>query len=263
MADSEHLAIFKQGSEAWNAWRKAHPDISPDLTGLNRDDYAGEVKMGADGFPFGYFTHDLDRYHMRGVNLSFADLGDSTLSFAQLASAVGVPAQIPHSIIEQDPRMVRFFSHRPLNDRSYVSDPSYAPLWKECDRDAMPAIEAVRAQAPARFEWMKERIRTAPPAQAALLTEMQDDVEIMFRRNDPGTQKAVALEMWTHFAEEKLQEREKNKRKSLAFSPPSPPYQAPKVDYHESSEPMQPDADGWFTSRSYRDEEDKNKGPAL
>jgi hypothetical protein len=31
MANDEHVALLKQGVEAWNAWRKANPHIRPDL----------------------------------------------------------------------------------------------------------------------------------------------------------------------------------------------------------------------------------------
>ena len=47
MANKEHLDILKQGVGAWNQWRKEHPDIQPDLKGVNlrgakcfQDDYA-------------------------------------------------------------------------------------------------------------------------------------------------------------------------------------------------------------------------------
>ncbi|HVB22311.1 MAG TPA: pentapeptide repeat-containing protein [Ktedonobacteraceae bacterium] len=32
MANPEHLAILKQGVEAWNQWRQEHPEIEPDLS---------------------------------------------------------------------------------------------------------------------------------------------------------------------------------------------------------------------------------------
>ncbi len=35
MANEEHLAILRQGVDAWNAWRQAHGDITPDLAGAN------------------------------------------------------------------------------------------------------------------------------------------------------------------------------------------------------------------------------------
>jgi len=31
MANEEHLKILRQGVEAWNKWRKANPNIQPDL----------------------------------------------------------------------------------------------------------------------------------------------------------------------------------------------------------------------------------------
>ena len=31
MANEEHVALLKQGAEAWNAWRHENPDIRPDL----------------------------------------------------------------------------------------------------------------------------------------------------------------------------------------------------------------------------------------
>ncbi len=36
MVNFEHLALLKQGVEAWNQWRQANPDLSePDLRGAN------------------------------------------------------------------------------------------------------------------------------------------------------------------------------------------------------------------------------------
>ena len=35
MANNEHVALLKQGVDAWNAWRDENPDIRPDLSGAN------------------------------------------------------------------------------------------------------------------------------------------------------------------------------------------------------------------------------------
>jgi hypothetical protein len=35
MADQQHLAVLKQGVAAWNAWRRQHPEILPDLSGAD------------------------------------------------------------------------------------------------------------------------------------------------------------------------------------------------------------------------------------
>jgi integrase len=45
MANEDHLAILHAGAEQWNAWRKEHQDISPDLTGA---DLTGAHLGGAD-----------------------------------------------------------------------------------------------------------------------------------------------------------------------------------------------------------------------
>ena len=33
MANKKHVALLKQGVEAWNAWRCEHPKVCPDLFG--------------------------------------------------------------------------------------------------------------------------------------------------------------------------------------------------------------------------------------
>jgi hypothetical protein len=35
MANDEHVALLKQGVDAWNAWRRYNPDIRPDLSEAN------------------------------------------------------------------------------------------------------------------------------------------------------------------------------------------------------------------------------------
>jgi uncharacterized protein YjbI with pentapeptide repeats len=37
MADEEHLAILKQGAEAWNKWRLENPTIRPDFIKADRN----------------------------------------------------------------------------------------------------------------------------------------------------------------------------------------------------------------------------------
>ncbi len=62
MANEEHLAILKQGVEAWNEWRKNNPEIVPDLS-----------------------RADLHFADLSGADLSLADLSDADLSDANLA----------------------------------------------------------------------------------------------------------------------------------------------------------------------------------
>jgi len=64
VANDEHVAKLKEGVQAWNEWRKAHPDVTPDLSGA-----------------------DLDRANLRVADLSGADLATANLSWADLNSA--------------------------------------------------------------------------------------------------------------------------------------------------------------------------------
>ncbi len=71
MANEEHLAILAQGVEAWNQWRRANPEVVPDL---------GEAHLlGAD-----LAGADLSGVRLWGAELSRADLSDANLARAVL-----------------------------------------------------------------------------------------------------------------------------------------------------------------------------------
>jgi hypothetical protein len=77
MAKDEHVAILKQGVEAWNAWRAENPDIRPDLSG------ADLWKIGV----------TLVQANLSGANLSRANLTLEGLDFANLSNAELIDAQ--------------------------------------------------------------------------------------------------------------------------------------------------------------------------
>src|SRR5258708_1402428 len=64
MANQEHLDILSQGVDAWNKWRKEHPDIRPDLSGAM-----------------------LQRAYLFQADLSGADLSRVDLSMSLLVEA--------------------------------------------------------------------------------------------------------------------------------------------------------------------------------
>ncbi|MCL4552213.1 MAG: toll/interleukin-1 receptor domain-containing protein [Candidatus Marsarchaeota archaeon] len=71
MANSEHLAILKQGVIVWNQWRDKYPDIKPDLS---EADLNGARFRGP----------QVGRTYGRGVNFSNANLTGAKLSRALL-----------------------------------------------------------------------------------------------------------------------------------------------------------------------------------
>jgi hypothetical protein len=95
MADDRHLAILRQGVEAWNAWRQKNPVVHPDLRGA---------------FLLGANLHGAD---LRGANLRRANLGgaffhETTFVDVDLSSCKGLedcvhlgPSIIDHRTLQR------------------------------------------------------------------------------------------------------------------------------------------------------------------
>src|SRR5712692_6576066 len=79
MADQHYLGLLKQGVNAWNIWRKDHPEIRPNLSEANlvRANLNWADLTGA----------DLSRVSLNGANLNWADLTGADLSRAYLSGA--------------------------------------------------------------------------------------------------------------------------------------------------------------------------------
>jgi len=76
MANEKHLNIIKQGAEKWNKWRKANPEIMPDLS-----------------------KADLSGANLRGASLSVANLSKAILVAADLAGADLTNANLSETMI--------------------------------------------------------------------------------------------------------------------------------------------------------------------
>jgi hypothetical protein len=58
MADSEHLAILKPGTEVWNPWRQEFPELTPDLRGSDMR----SVNLAHTDFSRPDFDEDLEGF---------------------------------------------------------------------------------------------------------------------------------------------------------------------------------------------------------
>lgn len=93
MANDEHLAILKQGIEAWNRWREENPEVRPDLSeaDLSGADlsptWTGTEILSADLREADLSGANLSRANLNGANLSDADLSGAFLSEADLSDA--------------------------------------------------------------------------------------------------------------------------------------------------------------------------------
>ncbi len=74
MANAGHLAVLQQGPQAWNAWRKEHPDIVPDLSWADLQ----LLNLGRINFA---------RAHLRAVKFQNAIITNGIFWKADLAAA--------------------------------------------------------------------------------------------------------------------------------------------------------------------------------
>ena len=84
MADDEHVEILKQGTDAWNTWRKRNPSTNPDLSNIS---LARAELDGADFHNANLMGADLRRAQLKAANFRNADLERSDLTIAQCSKA--------------------------------------------------------------------------------------------------------------------------------------------------------------------------------
>ena len=74
MANEEQVAHLKEGVEAWNEWRAAHREVSPDLSGAP---LRGLDLTGA----------NLEMANLKGADLRGTNMGEANLTGANLEGA--------------------------------------------------------------------------------------------------------------------------------------------------------------------------------
>ncbi|RWC00583.1 MAG: pentapeptide repeat-containing protein [Mesorhizobium sp.] len=89
MAVTEHVSLLGQGVEAWNAWRRAYPDVHPDLVGssffgmnLTEANFIGANLTG-----MALIAVNLTRANLTGATIMDVNLSGSNLTGAILAGA--------------------------------------------------------------------------------------------------------------------------------------------------------------------------------
>ena len=97
-ADPDHVDLLRRGPRVWNAWRRQHPAIVPNLTRIFLS--VGERQMGPmNGGPINLAGARLRRASLRfatlsGANLEGADLSGADLTDARLDGASLVDADL-------------------------------------------------------------------------------------------------------------------------------------------------------------------------
>jgi uncharacterized protein YjbI with pentapeptide repeats len=111
MANKKHLDILKQGVEVWNQWRKEHPGIRPNLSGifLSSADLSGANLTEAD-----LRNAQLKEIILNGANLYRARISDASLIAAQLWGADLTEADLALSRLNRADLRGAFFGYARL-----------------------------------------------------------------------------------------------------------------------------------------------------
>jgi TIR domain-containing protein/pentapeptide repeat protein len=91
MANEEHIAILKQGVDAWNQWRRKNPGMMPNLSVADLNnmylagiDFTDAILLKANLFQTDLFEGNLSYANLSGANLSMANLTGVNLKHAKL-----------------------------------------------------------------------------------------------------------------------------------------------------------------------------------
>ena len=80
-AESEHIEVLRRGPRLWNAWRRQHPSVIPNLTRISLS--VSERQMG----PINGGPVDLALARLRRASLRFATLTGANFEAADLSGA--------------------------------------------------------------------------------------------------------------------------------------------------------------------------------
>lgn len=103
MADKGHLEMLKRGVKVWNAWRDAHPSVTPQLreAGLKGTDLRGADLRGADLTGADLRDTVLVRANMSGARLGTARLDGTHASHVNLRRADLSTARITGAVLDR------------------------------------------------------------------------------------------------------------------------------------------------------------------
>jgi uncharacterized protein YjbI with pentapeptide repeats len=140
MANPDHLAVLKKGVDAWNEWRKEHPEIRPDLrrAELHKANLAGANLIRVDLTEAG-----LTLASLRKANLREADLTEAQLAYADFSKARLIRANLSRA----DLAFVAF-SETTLRKTEFWHARFWDTLFADVDLRGAEGLEAVEHDGP-------------------------------------------------------------------------------------------------------------------
>jgi uncharacterized protein YjbI with pentapeptide repeats len=98
MPNDEHVALLKQGRDAWNKWRHENRDIHPDLSGANLS--GARFEPGVELSHANLSGANLCKAELNGAYLAEANLREASLESAGLVEAFLAGADLSHANLE-------------------------------------------------------------------------------------------------------------------------------------------------------------------
>ena len=140
MANPEHLRIMRQGTAAWNEWRRLNPGLRPDLTGA---DFSG-LKMWTGPSP----DPDplLGRMDLRGADFSACDLAHADFEKQDLSGATLRGANLALANLEGAKLLESVLSGTILEGAVYSDSTSWPPGYYPADHGARLKKDSVGAE---------------------------------------------------------------------------------------------------------------------
>lgn len=123
MANQEHLDILMQGVEAWNTWRKEHPNVIPDLSNayLNGIHLSNANLSNTDLSNAYLIDAELISTNLSGASLSGAYLSDTHLSNADLSNAYLSRATLSNAYLSNANLSNAYLSGAQLSEADLIS----------------------------------------------------------------------------------------------------------------------------------------------
>lgn len=145
MPNPEHLHILKQGVEAWNEWRKQHPDVLPYLTDA---DLHG-IDLGGAHFRYTHLARvnlghsNLSRADLIGALLNGSDLTGADLNRANLTGVKFGSADLSGANLRRSELLYTIFQNSILSGADFTGSRWGGTILSEVDLSEVKGLETV------------------------------------------------------------------------------------------------------------------------
>jgi len=176
---TNHIDILSQGVEVWNEWRRANPDVVPDLSGANLSRLTNTKLAGANFSGSRLVRTDFDYSYLKGCDLREANLSEAlchntTLIEANLTSAILVGAKMSRANLCSADCSNADFTDAFLGGASFVRTNVSGATFIRCEVFGLSAWGLIGK--PLR----QEELLVTPPYEAEIRTDRLEVAQLLY-----------------------------------------------------------------------------------